>query len=206
MPKNKIVSVLRVSSSRQDIESQKISVLEYANEEGLRIDRFIEQVESTTKARQKKFIDEELGKLKKGDMLLISELTRLGRTTGELLVLVDNLVNRGVGIIILKPFFLKTTDPNDMASKFMLIDIAKWAEFERLLIKQRSEDGQKRAWKSGKRRGRPKGSKGKSKLDGKEKEIASMLSKRMSKASIARYFEVSYNTMHNFIVSRKLIS
>lgn len=79
-----------------------------------------------------------------------------------------------------------------------------FAELERDLISQRTKDGLKRAVASGKKLGRPKGRTGKSKLDGKEKEIVGYLDKKVSKASIARILEVSPTTLNDFVKRKGL--
>lgn len=205
MPTIQNIAYLRVSTDKQELNSQKMAVLEFANKEGLQVSRFVEVVLSSRKKEQKTHLDDEIKKLSSGDLLIVSELSRIGRSLGQIITLIDELNRRNIRFVAVKEN-IRLEGEHDTTSKVMVAMIGLFAELERDLISQRTKDGLKRARASGKTLGRPKGKKGKSKLDGKEKEIASMLDKKMSKASIARYFEVSYNTMDSFIKSRKLVA
>ena len=79
-----------------------------------------------------------------------------------------------------------------------------FAEIERDLISERTKEGLAAARARGRLLGRPKGSLGPSKLDGKEDEIQMLLGKRVSKASIAKILDVAPSTLHSFIRSRRL--
>ena len=79
-----------------------------------------------------------------------------------------------------------------------------FAEIERDLIVERTKEGLAAVRARGKRLGRPKGARGKSKLDGKEDDIRRLLQKGVSKASIARIMEVSPTTLHHYVRTRKL--
>ena len=80
-----------------------------------------------------------------------------------------------------------------------------FAEIERDLISERTKEGLARARAQGKLLGRPKGTLGKSKLDGKEQEIKNYLAKKVNKANIARIYGVSWPTLDNFIKTRRLL-
>lgn len=198
-----IVAYLRVSTDKQEIESQKMAVLEYANREGWQISRFVEIVISSRKKAQKTHLDEEIAKLKEGDLLLISELSRVGRSLGQIITLVDELARRKIRLVAIKEG-IKLDGKEDHISKALVGMFGVLAEMERSLISQRTKDGQKRAVAQGKKIGRPKGSTGKSKLDGKEKEIAAYLDSKVSKAAIARMLGVHIGTLDTFIKRKNL--
>ena len=80
-----------------------------------------------------------------------------------------------------------------------------FAEVERDLISERTKEGLAAARAKGRLLGRPKGSLGKSKLDGKEGEIRMLLEKEVSKASIAKIMGVSSTNLRHFIRTRKLV-
>lgn len=94
----------------------------------------------------------------------------------------------------------------NIQTKAMIALFGLFAEVERDLIAQRTKEGLAAAKARGKRLGRPKGALSKSKLDGKEGDIRSLLQKRVSKASIARIMDVSPTTLHHFIKTRGLQS
>jgi len=91
-----------------------------------------------------------------------------------------------------------------MQTKVMITMFSLFAEIERDLISERTKEGLARARAQGKILERPKGSLGKSKLDGKEKDIKELLNKGVTKMNIARIHGVSWATIQNFIKTRKL--
>ena len=79
-----------------------------------------------------------------------------------------------------------------------------FAEVERDLISERTKEGLATAKAAGKLLGRPKGTRGKTKLDGKEQDIQALLSKKVSMASIAKIMDVSRTALYHFIKTRKI--
>lgn len=198
-----IIAYLRVSSSTQELQNQKLAVMEYAHHEGLQIDRFIEVELSTRKASQKKQLDTAIDKLKSGDLLLISELSRIGRNISSIITTIDKLIQQNVKLISIKEN-IRIDGEHNIQSKMLVTMFGLLAELERDLISQRTKEGLKNARAKGKKIGRPKGTKGKSKLDGKEQEIITYLDKKISKANIAKLLNVSRTTLNYFIESRNL--
>ena len=92
----------------------------------------------------------------------------------------------------------------DIQTKVTVSLFGLFAEIERDLISERTKQGLLSARLQGKLIGRPKGSIGDSKLDGKEEEIHNLLSKKVSKSSIAKILGVSRTCLYNFIKSRKI--
>ena len=90
---------------------------------------------------------------------------------------------------------------HNLQTKAMIALFGLFAEIERDLIAERTKEGLAATKARGKQLGRPKGARGKSKLDGKEGEIRSLLQKQVSKASIDRIMDVSQTTLHHFIKS-----
>jgi len=138
-----------------------------------------------------------------GDRLIISELSRLGRSLGQILQIIDALVHKGLRLIAIKEA-IRLEGKQTLQTKALLTLFGLFAEIERDLIAERTKEGLMAARAKGKRLGRPKGALGKSKLDGKEQEIQLLLHKHVSKASIARIVEVSPMTLDHFIRTRKL--
>ena len=180
-----------------------MAVLEYANKERMQIDKFSEIVISSRKKAQKTHLDSEIENLKSGDLLIVSELSRVGRSLSQIITFIDELNSRKVRFIAIKEG-IKLDGKHDTTSKVMITMFGLFAELERDLISQRTKDGLKRAVANGKTLGRPKGTRGKSKLDGKEKKIAELLDKGLNKTNIAKYLEVSRPTLIHFIKTRNL--
>ena len=161
---------VRVSTDQQRTETQKLAILEYANKQNEKIDNWVEVKASSRKSSTERRIDELLEKLQKGDRLIVAELSRLGRSVGQIAMLIDELLNNKVRIICLKEN-INLNGKKDLQTKVMITMFSLFAEIERDLISERTKEGLARARAEGKLLGRPKGKLGKSKLDGKEKEI-----------------------------------
>lgn len=199
----KTVAYLRVSTGSQDLANQKMAVLDYAKPQRFTVDRFVEAQVSSRKTPAERGIDDLLGTLDAGDRLIVSELSRLGRSLGQVIRIVDELVKRKVRFVAIKEA-IRFEGKQDMQTKVMIALFGLFAEVERDLISQRTKEGLAAARAKGRLLGRPKGALGKSKLDGKEEEIRMLLEKTVSKASIAKIVGVSRTALHHFIKTRKL--
>ena len=200
----KIVAYVRVSSSKQDFESQKMAVLSFAQKEKFIIDHFIEDIISTRKRKQENNFRDLVDSLKSGDTVIVSELSRVGRTLGVIIKQVDNILSKNINLIAIKENIRIEDGKQDLQTKMMISMFGLFAEIERDLNSIRTKEGIERARKNGAKIGRPKGSKGKSKLDGKEEEICKYLDKKISKSGIARIFDVSATALRHFIKTRNL--
>ncbi len=199
----KTVAYLRVSTGSQDLANQKLAVLDYARQKHFGIDRFIEAHASTRKGRDQRRIEELLGSLAVGDRLVVSELSRLGRSLNQVIQIIDELVKRKVRFTAIKED-IRFEGKQDLQTKVMIALFGLFAEVERDLISERTKEGLAAARSKGRLLGRPKGSLGTSKLDGKEDEIRMLLQKEVSKASIAKILGASTTSLRHFIRTRKL--
>ena len=98
----KIIAYIRASTDKQDLNNQKLEILEYARQNKLTVDEFIEITVSSRKTSKQRRLDELLQKLADSDTLIVTELSRLGRSTSEVIALVNELVQRNVRTIIIK--------------------------------------------------------------------------------------------------------
>src|SRR5262249_38048688 len=138
------------------------------------------------------------------DALIVSELSRLGRSVGEIITLVDRLMHHQVRVFALKEG-LRLTGRHDLQSRVTVTRFSLFAEIERELLSLRTKEALAAPRAAGKRLGRPPGACGKSKLDGKEHEIQTLLELEVSKASIAKITGVDRSTLYHFIQSRRLM-
>ncbi len=198
------VCYLRVSTNHQDLRGQKYEILNYCQRNEYKIDQFIEVKVSSRKNTDIRLIDELIGSVKSGDRIIVSELSRIGRSTREVLNIINELASQNVEIHAIKQN-LKITNNGDIQSKVIVTMFSLFAELERDLISQRTKRALEARKESGKKLGRPKGSLSKSKLDGKEEMIIEFLNKKVSMASIAKIFEVSRGTIYHYIKSRKIL-
>lgn len=199
----KTVAYLRISTDSQDLATQKLAVLDYARQKHFAIDQFVEVQVSTRRSPAQRRVEELLGVLEEGDRLVVSELSRLGRSLGQVIRIVEELVRQKVRFIAIKEA-IHFEGKQDMQTKVMIALFGLFAEVERDLISERTKEGLAAARAKGRLPGRPKGTLGKSKLDGKKEEIQMLLGKEVSKASIAKIVEVSRTALLHFIRTRKL--
>ncbi len=198
----KTIAYLRVSTDGQDLKNQKLEILEYAQVNSLTVDRWMEIKVSSRKGTKERLIDQLLQDLNESDCLIVAELSRLGRSVGQIIAIIDELIQKKVKVVIIKQNMV-INGKNDIATKTMITMFSLFAEIERDLISERTKSGLARARAEGKLIGRPKGN-GKSKLDSKIPEIQDMLSKQVSRASIAKLMGVSWPTLNHFIKTRGL--
>jgi DNA invertase Pin-like site-specific DNA recombinase len=199
----KTVAYLRISTGSQDLANQKLAILDYAQQKRFAVDCFIEAQASSRKGRDQRRIDELLGALAAGDRLVVSELSRLGRSLGQVIQLVDELVKRKVRFTAIKEG-IRFEGKQDLQTKVMIALFGLFAEVERDLISERTKEGLAAVRAQGRLLGRPKGSLGTSKLDGQEGEIRMLLKKEVSNASIAKILGVWPTNLRHFIRTRYL--
>jgi DNA invertase Pin-like site-specific DNA recombinase len=198
-----VIGYIRVSSEQQDVRNQRHEILEYVNHQNLHVDRFIE-VEMTSRRNLKdRRITELVDGLSARDILIVSELSRLGRSVVEVISLVNELMKRGIRTIAIKQN-LDLKGNHDMQSKVLVTIFSLLAELERDLVSERTRRALAAKRAQGVALGRPAGSIGKSKLDTKISEIVDLLRDKASYSFMARRFKVSRPTIMNFIKSRNL--
>ena len=161
---SKTYAYLRVSTDKQDIDNQRLEILTYANKHNMKIDEFIEVEISSRKDLLKRRITELLGKVNKGDTVIVAELSRIGRSIVEVINIVNELVQKKVRLIAIKQA-LDIRGNGDMQTKIMITMFSLFAEIERDLISQRTKAALAAVRAGGKKLGKPKGTIGKSKLD-----------------------------------------
>ena len=197
------IGYIRVSTDRQTVDNQRLAILDYCHRNKFQVDDWIDVNMSSRRTPAQRRIDELLERLKEGDCLIVAELSRLARSVGQIAVTVSTLLKKRVRFICIKES-ISLNGGHDMQSKVMITMFSLFSEIERDLISERTKEGLKRARAEGKLLGRPRGTIGKSKLDGKEDEIKRFLKGGINKTNIARYFNVSWSTLENFIKTRKL--
>ena len=202
MTENKTIAYLRVSTDGQDLKNQKLEILDYAQKHSFTINDWIEVKVSSRKSTKERLVDQLLNQLETGGCLIVSELSRLGRSVSQIIAIVDELIKKKVKVIIIKQGMI-INGKNDIATKTMITMFSLFAEIERDLISERTKCGLIRAKAEGKLIGRPRGL-GKSKLNGKETDIQDLLQKGISRASISKLMDVSWPTLNHFIKTRGL--
>ncbi|MFI3218441.1 MAG: recombinase family protein, partial [Methylococcales bacterium] len=114
----KTLAYLRASTDKQDNNNQKLEVIEFDRKKDLKIDDFIELTMSSQKPSKQRRIDELINRLNPSDTLIVTELSRLGRSTAEVISLINTLVENNVRVIILKQQL--DIQQHDMNSKIII--------------------------------------------------------------------------------------
>jgi putative DNA-invertase from lambdoid prophage Rac len=149
-----IALYVRVSTSEQTVENQKIRLLEYAEKNKCTYDLF-EETESTRKTRPVKQALLSMLRQKHYDAVIVYKLDRWARSSTELILDTKELLDKGIGFISISD----NLDFGTASGKLHFAILSAFAEFERELIRERTIEGLRRAKMQGKQAGRPKGSK-----------------------------------------------
>lgn len=200
---SKIIGYIRTSTSEQDLKNQEHQILTYANKNNLKVHEFIQVQASTRKAPKKRRIDELLEKLNPSDMLIVTELSRLGRSTSEILTLVNELIKKKITIAIIKQSILIKDDKYDMTSKVMVTFFSLFGELERDMVSLRTKEALAVKKSQGVKLGKPLGTIQKSKYDKDLNRIKELLEYRLSVRKIADYLGYSnYLSLNTYLNKR----
>lgn len=199
----KTYAYLRTSTDKQDLDSQRLAIFEYARQHDLRVDEFVEIAISSRKTPKQRRIDELMEKLESADTLIVSELSRLGRSIEEVVAIVNALVRRKIRLIAIKQS-LDIKDGHDMTSKVMVAMFSLFAELERDLISQRTKEGLAAKRKKGVRLGKPPGTLQKSKFDKDRKKIEELLGYGVSVRKIAEVLNYSSHRGLNTYINKRI--
>lgn len=195
----KVIGYIRVSTDKQDLEKQRHLLLDYAQREQLLVNEFIHAEVSSMRSTKERRIDELRSKLQSGDILLVAELSRLGRNMLETLNIINELGEGGISIIFIRQPELSTTGPQ---TKLLLAIYSYFAEAEREYISVRTKQGLAAARAKGQRLGRPEGSRNKERiLDPYRGQIKEYLQMGLNMTSIMKIInnqrekQISYNSL-----------
>ena len=173
---NKILGYLRVSTDKQEINNQRLEILNYAQRERITIDDFIEKTISSRKTPKDRRIVELLEILHSGDTLIVTELSRIGRSTSEVIDIINEFMKKEINIIIIKQNLkINLHNKNDPISKIMLTILSLFAELERDLISHRTKEALKNKKAQGILLGKPIGTIQKSIFDKDKDRIIELL-------------------------------
>ncbi len=192
-----IYGYLRVSTDKRSLENQKFEINRYCNKENISVDRWVTETISGTKNFEERKLGKLIKKLNKDDVLVCSEISRLGRNLFQIMMILNICMQKGIQVWTIKDNYRLGMD---IQSKVLAFAFGLLAEIERDLISQRTKEALARLKAEGKKLGREKGSLNrKHKLDGKQEEIKRMLSQKISQNKIAKLFGVSRLTMNKYV-------
>ena len=192
-----VYGYIRVSTDRQTVENQRFEIKNFCKKEALKVDTWIEETISGTKDVDKRKLGALLAKMQKGDILICSELSRLGRNLLMIMAILNECMKNDIQVWTIKDNYRLGSD---ISSKVLAFAFGLSAEIERNLISQRTKEALARKKAEGVVLGRPKGSKSaKTKLTGQEKQIKELLEKKVSYSAIGRILGVHRLTVSSFV-------
>lgn len=197
----KTIAYLRVSTIDQDIGKNKADILNLANEKNLGKVHFVEEKISGKISWQQRKIAQVIEELKKDDSIIVSELSRLGRSMLECMEILSVLSKKEIRIYSVKGNWQLD---GSIQSKIIAMAFSMAAEVERDLISQRTTEALRSRKAAGIPLGRPKGP-GKSKLDCYRPEIEALLSNGSTKKFISNRYKTTPSNLHNWLKKQGLL-
>jgi DNA invertase Pin-like site-specific DNA recombinase len=193
--KHKTIGYLRVSTADQDLAKNKADILKLANDKDLGKVQFVEEMVSGRVSWKKRKVAELLDGCNAGDNILVSELSRLGRSMLECMEILSIALERGINVYAVKGNWQLD---QSIQSKIIAMAFSMAAEIERDLISQRTTEALRAKKAAGMKLGRPKGP-GKSKLDTFWQEIEALLANGSTQKFIARRYQTTEANLHNWM-------
>lgn len=192
-----VYGYIRVSTGKQTLENQKLEIRRYCKFHRLRNIVFVQETVSGTKRPEKRKLGNLIEKAQEGDIIVIAEISRLGRSLMMILNVLQSFLEKGVQVRAIKEGYELG---DNIQSKVLAFAFGLSAEIERSLISERTKAGLARAVKEGKKLGRPKGRKpGRYKLTGKGGIIRRARLDGKSKSEIARSLGVTWVTLDRYM-------
>lgn len=196
----KTISYLRVSTADQDLEKNKAEILFLANNKRLGNVDFVEEKISGKVNWKKRKIADVLNELKESDNLIVSELSRLGRSMLEVMEILAIATEKKINIYSVKGNWHLD---GSLQSKILAMAFSMASEIERDLMSSRTKEALATRKAKGVILGRPKGT-GKSKLDEFKPEIEGLLNNGSTKRFVAKRYDVTVQALHNWIKKNKI--
>ena len=192
-----IYAYVRVSTDSQTIENQKFEIKRYCEANNLKVSKWIEECISGKTMVQDRKLGKLLKQMKKNDILICSELSRLGRNLLMVMGILNQCMERNIKVWTIKDNYRLG---KDISCKVLAFAFSLSAEIERNLISERTKDALIRKKTEGIILGRPTGSRNRiKKLHGKEDVIINMINSQTPISKIAKRLKVQRQTLYTFI-------
>lgn len=197
-----IYGYCRVSTTHQHEENQHFAIENFAKTNNMNIDVWIEEKISSSKKLQDRKLGKLLKNLKSGDILITTEISRLGRSLLEVMGILQTCLEKNCQIWTLKENFRLGSD---IQSKVLAFAFGLSAELSKSLLQERVRESLARLKANGKKLGRPIGAKSKTlKLSKNKKRLNILVNKGISKSEIARIMRVNKSTLYNYLRNNSL--
>lgn len=192
-----IYGYIRVSSDKQTLENQKFEIKKFAQKNDIIVDKWVEETISTRKPLHKRKLNSLLNVLTDQDILISSEISRLGRSLLEVMSILQNCLLKGCQIWTIKENYRLGAD---LQSKVMAFAFGLSAEIERQLISDRTRASLEKLKADGRKLGRPVGSRSRAlKLSDSYERVQLLLNNGCTQAEISRILGVDKSTIHRFL-------
>lgn len=188
-----IYGYIRVSTDKQTVENQRFEILKFCSKNSIKVDEWIEETISGTLSPEKRELGQLLTNIKEDDLIICSELSRLGRSLFMIMSILNLIMQKGARIWTVKDNYRLG---DDIQSKVLAFAFGLSAEIERNLISQRTREALALKKSQNIKLGRPLGSSNKKHLlDGIEFQISTMHKWGMSLNHISKFLGVSRNSI-----------
>jgi len=194
---------LRVSTDQQDENNQKVGVDDKAKRMGLIIDEYIIDKVSGMKEPEKRKLGELMKKLKDGDLIIASELSRLGRSMYMVMRILEFCMKSGIKVVTVKDNYELG---DNIQSKVLAFAFSLAAEIERDMISRRTKEALARVKAGGKKLGRKFGKADCVKLTGHDEEIIEMIRNGANNVQIGQRFGVHRQTVRYYIRGNQIFN
>lgn len=194
--KKMIVAYLRVSTGHQVLDNQSNEISKYADAKGITIDKWVTEVVSGKRKGSERKLGAAIKKMKEGDMLIVTEISRLSRTLMDIMSIMGTLLQKGVNLYSIKDGY---SFDNSINSKVLIFAFGLVAEIERNLISLRTKEALELRKLQGVKLGRPKNTLRKMNiLIDNISCIVKALERGETKAKICRRYRISFSTFTRF--------
>ncbi len=191
-----VIAYLRVSTEKQHLENQQLEISKFAEKRGITIDKWVTEIVSGKTKRSERRLGALIRRLKKGDTLIVTELSRLSRTLLDIMSILNTCMQKQITIYSTKDGY---AFDNNINSKVLAFAFGLVAEIEHNLISLRTKEALALKKAEGVRIGRPVGSRVKlQRLIDDKKKVLDMLKQGIPIAHICREYQVSRGVFYKF--------
>ena len=192
-----VYGYIRVSTDRQTLENQRFEINHFCRKEQLCIDGWIQETISGTRSADKRQLGRLLARVHAGDLIICTELSRLGRSLFMVMNILNTCMEKGCRVWSIKEGYRLG---DDLQSKVLAFAFGLSAEIERQLISARTREALERRRAEGVALGRPMGSvNAVHKLDDRRETVLALLEAGISRSEVARRLGVSRKTLYNWL-------
>lgn len=192
---------LRVSTDRQDAKNQKLGILDYCNSKNINNLKIIEDTISGTTSWRDRAIGNLIENGMAGDIIIVAEVSRLGRSILQVLEIMEIAAQKGISIHIAKNRMIMD---GSMQSTITATVLGLVAQIEREFLSSRTKEALQRKKSEGIKLGRPKGQSEILKLDAFKDQICDYVKKGINKRAIAKLVECSPSTLYQWLNRRHI--